>query len=193
MARQVEYKGYTIESTPRRDANWDKWQLHVFISVQHPRGFQTREFPSEALYATEQEADIHGIAFGQRVIDGKVNGWTVWDMKSQDRRTTPRFKVQFRTTFSTSPTLDGTGTILDLSAGGCRVESPASLTPSMTLELRIYAPDLEWPLMIEAATVQWVSGGTFGFAFFRIAEAERGRLERVIEGLTENPTANDHL
>lgn len=193
MGKQAEYKGYTIESTPHHEANWDKWRLRIFISVQDSRGIQTREFDSDVLYATEQEADVHGITFGQRVIDGKVNGMTVWDMKSQDRRTTPRFKVQFRTTFSSSPKLDASGTALDLSAGGCRVESSAPLTPGMSLELRIFAPDLEWPLMVEAATVQWVSGGTFGLAFFRIAETERGRLMHVMEALTDNPTGNDHL
>jgi len=193
MGKQAEYKGYTIESTPHYDATWDKWRLRIFISVQHPRGIQTREFSSEVLYTTEQEADVHGITFGQRVIDGKVDGRTVWDMKAQDRRTTPRFKVQFRTTFTASPKVDATGTALDLSAGGCRVESSAPLTPGMSLELRIFAPGLEWPLMVEAATVQWVSGGTFGLAFFRIAEAQRGRLMQVIGGLTDNPTGNDHL
>lgn len=185
MGKQAEYKGYTIESSPRPEANWEKWRLHIFISVQHPRGIQTREFHSDVLYATEQEADVHGISFGQRVIDGKVGGLTVWDMKSQDRRVTPRFKVQFRTTFSSSPKVDATGTILDLSAGGCRVESSAPLAAGMSLELRIFAPDLEWPLMVEAATVQWASSGTFGLAFFRIAEGERGRLMQVIEGLTD--------
>ncbi|MBS0166234.1 MAG: PilZ domain-containing protein [Nitrospira sp.] len=183
MGKTAEYKGYTIESAPRPETNWQKWRLHIFISVQHPRGIQTREFNSDVLYATEQEADVHGITFGQRVIDGKVGGLTVWDMKTQDRRVTPRFKVQFRTTFSASPKLDATGTILDLSAGGCRVESSAHLTPGMALELRIFVPDLEWPLMVEAATVQWVSGQTFGLAFFRISESERQRLEQVIASL----------
>jgi len=112
----------------------------------------------------------------------------VWDLKSQDRRITPRFRVQFRTTFSSAPILDGTGMILDLSAGGCRVESSVSLTPGLSLELRIYAEGIEWPLMVEAATVQWVSGQTFGLAFFRMKEVERERLEQVIQNLTELPT-----
>lgn len=54
----------------------------------------------------------------------------------------------------------------------------------LTLELRIYAPGLEWPLMVDVATVQWVSGQTFGLAFFRITESERQRLERVMLNLT---------
>ncbi len=184
MGRQTEYNGYTIASNPLYEPTGNKWQLRIYISVHHAQGVRTRELASDSWYATESEADIHGLAFGQRVIDGKVEGWSVWDMKAQDRRVTPRFKVQFRTTFSSAPTLDGTGTILDLSIGGCRAESAASLTPGHTLELRIYAPGLDWPLMVEAATVQWVGGQTFGLAFFRMSEAERQRLEQVIGDLT---------
>ena len=75
--------------------------------------------------------------------------------------------------------------MLDLSTGGCRIESPVTLEPGLLLELRIYVPDLEWPLMIEAANVQWVSGQTFGLAFFRIRETEQQRLGQVIGDLTE--------
>ncbi|MDR4468486.1 MAG: PilZ domain-containing protein [Nitrospira sp.] len=185
MGKQTEYDGYTIDSNPLYEPTGNKWQLRIYISVRHSQGVRTRELASESWYATESEADIHGIAFGQRVIDGKVEGWSVWDMKTQDRRVTPRFRVQFRTTFSAESVLEGTGTILDLSAGGCRAESTASLMPGLALELRIYAQGLEWPLMVEAATVQWVSGQMFGLAFFRMAPAERLRLEQVIGDLTD--------
>jgi len=185
MNKRADYQGYTIESTPQRDENGNKWQVRIYISVQHARGIQTREFTADGLYATEEEADLHGMTFGQRIVDGKVDGLAVWDLKSQDRRITPRFRVQFRTTFSAAPTLDGTGSILDLSAGGCRVESTAELTPGHVLELRIYAQNVDWPLMVEAATVQWVSGRTFGLAFFRMTGSERQRLEQVIRDLTD--------
>ena len=89
--------------------------------------FEPKNFPAEVLCASEQEADIHGIAYGQRIIDGKVKGLSMMDLKPEDRRATPRFRVQFRTTFSASPNLEGTGILLDLSAGGCRIES--TLTP----------------------------------------------------------------
>ena len=82
--------------------------------------------------------------------------------------------------------------MLDLSSGGCRVESPVPVEPGVLLELRIYAPNVEWPLMIEAANVQWVSGQTFGLAFFRITEAEQERLGQVIEDLTESGEEGDH-
>jgi len=185
MGKTVEYQGYTIQSAPHHLADGEKWQLRTFISVDDHRGVKAREFSADVLYATEQEADIHGIAFGQRLIDGKVEGRSVTDMKTVDRRATPRLRVQFRTTFTGSTKLEGTGVMLDLSTGGCRIESPVTLEPGLLLELRIYVPDLEWPLMIEAANVQWVSGQTFGLAFFRIRETEQQRLGQVIGDLKE--------
>jgi len=191
MAKTVEYQGYTIQSAPSHLMEDERWRLRVFISVEDHRGVRTREFSSEVLYTTEHEADIHGITFGQRLIDGKVEGRSVNDMKTTDRRATPRLRVQFRTTFSTSSTLEGTGIMLDLSSGGCRIESPVTVEPGVSLELRIYAPDIEWPLMIEAASVQWVSGQTFGLAFFRITDAEQQRLGQVIRALMEGESRSD--
>ena len=192
MGKTLEYQGYTIQSSPHPLAQGEKWQLRIFISLDNHRGVKTREFSADVWYATKQEADTHGIAFGQRLIDGKVEGQSVVDMKVVDRRATPRLRVQFRTTFSSSMNKEGMGVMLDLSSGGCRVESPVSVEPGLLLELRIYAPNVEWPLMIEAANVQWVSGQTFGLAFFRIREAEQQRLGQVIEALMESGVEGDH-
>jgi hypothetical protein len=185
MAKTVEYQGYTIQSAPHHSAGGEKWRLRIFISLDDRRGVRTGEFSAEGLYATEQEADIHGIAFGQRLIEGKVEGQSVMDMKTPDRRTAPRFRVQFRTTPSVSTKMEGTGVMLDLSTGGCRIESPGTVEPGFSLKLSIYVPDLDWPLTIEAASVQWVSGQIFGLAFFRIRDAEHQRLEQVIRDLME--------
>ncbi len=185
MGKTLEYQGYTIQSAPDHLADGEKWRLRIFISVDDHQGVKAREFSADVVYATEQEADIHGVAFGQRLIDGKVEGQSVMDMKTVDRRATPRLRVQFRTTFSSATKREGTGVMLDLSSGGCRIESPVTVEPGVLLELRIYAPDVEWPLMIEAASVQWVSGQTFGLAFFRITVTEQQRLGEVIEDMME--------
>ena len=180
--KTVEYQGYTIQLIPRR-LGGDKWALHIFISMEDTCGIRTRQFSTDGVYANEQEAEIHGVAFGQRIIDGKVEGRSVIDMKTSNRRATPRLRVQFRTAFSVSSTLQGVGVLLDLSVGGCRIESPATVEPGISLELHIYAPDLGWPVMVEAATVQWVSGHTFGLAFFRVTDDEQQRLVKVIDAL----------
>ena len=80
--------------------------------------------------------------------------------------------------------------MLDLSSGGCRIESPIPVVPGFSLELRIYVPDLEWPIMIEAAKVQWVRGLMFGVAFFRLREAEQQRLEQLINHLMESESTD---
>ena len=183
MEKTVEYQGYMIQSVPQYVTEWEKWRLRIFISVDDHLGIRSREFSSEVLYKTEQESEIHGIAFGQRLIDGKVAGRSVADMKTTDRRATPRLPVHFRTTFLDATKLEGTGIMLDLSTGGCRVESPVIVETGMSLELRIYVPHIVWRLLIEAATVQWVSGQTFGLAFFRISETE---LQRLTQVLTDN-------
>jgi PilZ domain len=185
MAKTIEYEGYTIQSAPHHLVDGEKWRLRIFISFEDHRGVRTREFSTQVLYATEQEADIHGTTFGQRIIDGKVEGQSVMEMKTTDRRAMPRLRVQFRTTFSASSTLEGTGIVLDLSTGGCRIESPVLMVPGFSLELRIHVPDIEWPLMIDAASVQWVSGLVFGLAFFQMTKTEQQRLEQVINDLME--------
>ncbi|HSL02816.1 MAG TPA: PilZ domain-containing protein [Nitrospiraceae bacterium] len=102
------------------------------------------------------------------------------DMKMEDRRATPRFRVQFRTTVSDPTQPEGTGLMLDLSRGGCRLESLLLILPGLSLELHIYVPGLEWPLMIDGADVQWVSEQTAGLAFVRIRETEQQRLDEVL-------------
>jgi len=73
MNKTVDYQGYKIESVPHR-LDDEKWRLHIYISVEDSRGVLTRQFAGDSIYAIEQEADIHGIAYGQRLIDGKVDG-----------------------------------------------------------------------------------------------------------------------
>ena len=51
------------------------------------------------------------------------------------------------------------------------------------MELRFHVPDLDWPFMLDEATVRWVRGQTFGLGFLRLREWERVRLRQVIERL----------
>lgn len=95
MSKTVEYQGCTILSTPRRIGDSEKWGLHIVISVEDIRNVRMREFSSEPVYATEQEAEIHGIAFGQRIINGRVEGRPGIDIIPSNRRAMPRLRVQF--------------------------------------------------------------------------------------------------
>jgi hypothetical protein len=39
---------------------------------------------------------------------------------------------------------------------------------------------LDWPLMLDAAVVQWVKGTTFGLRFLRLRQTEKDRLAEVL-------------
>jgi hypothetical protein len=49
------------------------------------------------------------------------------------------------------------------------------MIPDLSSTLRIEAPDLDSPLIIKAARVQWVRGQMFRLGALRITETERQR------------------
>lgn len=109
----------------------------------------------------------------------------VRSMQASDRHPTPPFRVQFRTLKRRGIALEGTGALRDLSPQGCRFETSTNLQPGWALELRIYAPGIEWPLMIPEASAQWNTGQVFGLSFLRMSETELTRLDQVIAALTD--------
>lgn len=183
MGKTILYEGYAILSSPKYVAESEKWQLCIVISIRPHGGVKPRTFSSEVLYATEQEAELQGIDFGQHIIDGKVEGHSVANMKMENRRAAPRFHGQFHTIVSGHTKTEGTGIMLDLSAGGCQLESSLTIARDQLLELRVAVPGSESPLIIDGARVQWVSGRLIGLAFVRIRKTEQQRLDRVIADL----------
>jgi len=72
MSKTVTYKTYTIESFPVQELDTGVWRVDITISresVSDPRPFSV-----DQTYFTQEEAEIHGITYGQRIIDGKVPG-----------------------------------------------------------------------------------------------------------------------
>jgi hypothetical protein len=104
-----------------------------------------------------------------------------------ERRATPRFRVLFRSSFSAGSQLEGEGTLMDLSLGGCRVHSMTRMSLDGSLELRIYVPGLDWPLMVDSAAVRWAEASAFGLAFRRVRDPEQVRLRQVLAELREQP------
>lgn len=104
-----------------------------------------------------------------------------------ERRATPRFRVLFRSTFSAGSQLEGEGTVMDLSLGGCKVHSKTQMSLDGSLELRIYVPGIEWPLMVDSAAVRWAEESAFGLAFLRVRDTEQERLRRILAELREPP------
>jgi len=108
----------------------------------------------------------------------------VKEKSPREKRQQPRFTSQFRSTFS-GEQREGQGRTLDLSSGGCMIESDSPVVVGATFECRVYVPGLDWPLRIDEAQVRWVKAGTFGVQFTKIQPDEEVKLKRVITSLNE--------
>jgi hypothetical protein len=102
--------------------------------------------------------------------------------KPDERRVQPRFTSQFRSTFS-GKKQEGQGRTLDISAGGCKIESDMPVVQGEKFEFRLHIPGLDWPLRIDEATVRWVDSNTFGIGFTRISPEEFSKLKAVLSDL----------
>lgn len=101
-----------------------------------------------------------------------------------EKRQQPRFTSQFRSTFSGGQR-EGQGRTLDLSAGGCKIETDFPVVVGASFECRIYIPGLDWPLRIDEAQVRWVKANTFGIQFTKVQPDEEAKLKRTIASLNE--------
>jgi len=75
------------------------------------------------------------------------------------------------------------GSIRDLSAKGCRVESLITPFTGMQLTLLLHLPGESVPLKIENAAVRWCGVQGIGMEFLVVAEPEQARLGRFIQQL----------
>ena len=104
--------------------------------------------------------------------------------QAQERRVQPRFTTQFRSTLSGQEE-EGQGRTLDISSGGCKIESDMKVAKGATFECRLHIPGFDWPLRIDGATVRWVAGNTFGIEFTRISNEELSKLNTVLSDLED--------
>jgi len=72
--RTVVYQGYTIKSFPHQRLQSGQWTVHLQIFWNDHGVTTMKVFTADTPYATEDEADIHGIGYGQRIIDGRMVG-----------------------------------------------------------------------------------------------------------------------
>ena len=107
---------------------------------------------------------------------------TLEQPESDERRVQPRFTAQFRSTFSGNKQ-EGQGRTVDISAGGCKIESEMKVEQGAKFECRLHIPGLDWPLRVDEAVVRWVGTNSFGLAFSRMAPDELVKLTSVLTDL----------
>ena len=109
-----------------------------------------------------------------------------------DLRKNLRFHVHFRSSFSSVGMVGGEGDIVDLSIGGCRIESAVDVQPGASLEVRIVTTGQESPIQIQQAIVRWKRGREFGLEFVTMGPGEWTRLQRTVEQIEMEPYERDN-
>jgi hypothetical protein len=98
-----------------------------------------------------------------------------------DLRSHHRFPVRFQSVFSGPKLNESFGTMVNLSEGGCRIQTENQVYPGMQLTLRLHVPKEEAPIRIEQAAVHWNGQGEIGVGFIIIGPSDRERLSQLIE------------
>jgi c-di-GMP-binding flagellar brake protein YcgR len=79
---------------------------------------------------------------------------------------------------------NGTGTLYDLSTGGCKIEAHTTPPLGASITLRLALSNKTTPVKIDAAIVGWtIKDQYFGVKFLNVEPTERLALDRFIARL----------
>ena len=74
MGKRILYKDCVIRCNPEPVAESGQWKLRLAIHWKIDGVLHMQPVSGPTVFSTEEEADILGIAYGQRIIDRKVPG-----------------------------------------------------------------------------------------------------------------------
>ena len=95
----------------------------------------------------------------------------------------PRFPVSLSSTLVHQNQFRHAGSVRNLSAKGCRVDSILSPFTGMQLAMQLHVPGEPQPIMIDNAAVRWSGSAGIGLEFLTVAPPHQDRLNRMIEHL----------
>lgn len=72
-------------------------------------------------------------------------------------------------------------TIVDLSLGGAKFESPLAMKPGKQVTVKLVVPGVDTPIYIEHAEIRWVRDRAFGVKFLEIKRSQLDELEQLID------------
>jgi len=72
QVKTITYGSYTIKSVPVPLFKTYEWRVHVSISWIQDGVIAMWRVTSDSAYPTEMGADLHGITYGQQIIDAEM-------------------------------------------------------------------------------------------------------------------------
>jgi hypothetical protein len=98
------------------------------------------------------------------------------------QRVRVHFPVWFRSAFYQGEFPGQEGKIVELSLGGCRLESAAQLPKGARLRLQFEVAEDQAPVTVEEAVVRSHPSKGMGLVFTKVRRNEKRRLGRIIRG-----------
>ena len=95
----------------------------------------------------------------------------------------PRFQATFSGTLVHQGHLHPIDKALDLSRKGCRLESPFRASAGTKVDLLIFLPEAEIPILIQGAVVRWSGAHGIGIQFQSIASPHQEQLASTLRQL----------
>lgn len=95
----------------------------------------------------------------------------------------PRFPAMFSGTLVYRNRSHAITRSVDISRTGCRLKSTAPVFTGMNVDLFLYVPGEEIPLLIQQATVRWSGQPGIGIEFQRLAFPHQERLDTFLRQL----------
>ncbi len=99
-----------------------------------------------------------------------------------EERKHPRIVCEYSISFE-GVQLTGSGTVSNLSMGGCTLRSDTDVPTGAYLAFRISPPDYEPPIQVGLAAVRWVKGQESGLEFINMGPEDQTRLRRFVSTL----------
>jgi len=90
-----------------------------------------------------------------------------------------RYPVRFRPAFGQDQVL-ASGTLLELSIGGCTIETTVPVPKASCLCLQVQVTEQDPPIQIDNARVRTVNGKRLGLEFLSITPDEEDRVRRLV-------------
>jgi hypothetical protein len=73
------YRGFLLRSKSIQLVESNRWTLQVVVSIHKDSGSEPREqtFSSEHFFSSKEMADMEGIIFARKIIDGEIPGLSI--------------------------------------------------------------------------------------------------------------------
>ena len=99
----------------------------------------------------------------------------------------PRIPFRCPVEFTHEEGVTGSGTLFNLSLGGCAVQSDTPVSDNMLVTLRLAPSEYGIPISIEMGRVRWATTQEFGVEFLIVLEPERVKLDGFLKTVIAKP------